>query len=116
VTAQNFVDAIARAEAHAPFLRLALEQQPDLAAQLAQGMVPDPAPFDPDLPVSVALRRARRREALIVAIADLAGALDLVGVTRRLTDFADRALDLAIRTAIHERAPGADWIDAVLRG
>ncbi|MBW8911133.1 MAG: glutamine-synthetase adenylyltransferase, partial [Sphingomonas sp.] len=91
MNAQNFVDAIARAETHAPFLRLGLEQQPDLAVQLAQGMVPDPTPFDPDLPVSVALRRARRREALIVAIADLAGALDLVGVTRRLTEFADRA-------------------------
>jgi len=110
VTAQNFVDAVARAGAHAPFLRLALEQQPELAAQLTQGIVPDPAPFDPDLPVSVALRRARRREALIVAIADLAGALDLIGVTRRLTDFADRALDLAIRTAIHERAPDVDAI------
>ena len=38
----------------------------------------------------------------------LAGALDLAGVTQRLTAFADLALDLAIRTAIRERAPGAD--------
>ncbi|WP_293987282.1 bifunctional [glutamine synthetase] adenylyltransferase/[glutamine synthetase]-adenylyl-L-tyrosine phosphorylase [Sphingomonas sp.] len=93
---------------HAPFLRVALEQQPDLAEQLAAGIVPDPAPFDADVPVGVALRRARRREALIVAIADLAGALDLSGVTRRLTAFADRALDVAIRTAIHERTPDAE--------
>jgi glutamate-ammonia-ligase adenylyltransferase len=108
VTTPTFADAIARAEAYAPFLRLGLEQQPDLAIQLAQGIVPDPAPFDPDLPAGIALRRARRREALIVAIADLAGAIDLAAVTRRLTDFADRALDLAIRTAIRERAPDAD--------
>ncbi len=108
MTASSFADALARAEADAPFLRLALEQQPDLADRLARGDLPDPAPIDPGLPIGVALRRARRREALIVAIADLAGALDLTAVTRRLTDFADRALDLAIRTAISERAPGAD--------
>ncbi|MGN6817896.1 MAG: bifunctional [glutamine synthetase] adenylyltransferase/[glutamine synthetase]-adenylyl-L-tyrosine phosphorylase [Sphingomonas sp.] len=113
MTVQSFVDAIARAEAHAPFLRLALEQQPDLAQRLARGEVPGPTAIDPDLPVGVALRRARRREALIVAIADLAGALDLVGVTQRLTDFADRALDLAIRTAIRERAPDAEPIGFV---
>jgi len=106
----DFADAIARATAHAPFLRVALEQQPDLAAELSRGIVPEPAPFDPDLPIGVAMRRARRREALVIAIADLAGALDLAGVTRRLTGFADRALDAAIRAAILERAPDAEPI------
>jgi len=104
----DFERAIARAMAHAPFLRVAIEQQPDLFAELSRGVVPDPAPFDPDLPIGVAMRRARRREALIVAIADLAGSLDLNGVTRRLTAFADRALDAAIRAAILERAPDAE--------
>lgn len=104
-TAPAFVDAISRAAAHAPFLRLALEQQIELAACLAQGEIPGPAPVDPHLPVGVALRRARRREALIVAIADLAGAYDLTEVTARLTAFADRALHAAIRAAILERTP-----------
>lgn len=105
--ASAFADAIDRARAHAPFLRVALDQLPDLEAALAAGRIPPPADFDPDLPLAAALRRARRREALVVAIADLAGALDLRGVTGRLTDFADRALDAAIYAAIHERTPDA---------
>ena len=104
----NFTDAIERATNFTPFLRVALEQQPDIAAELARGSVPGPSLPDPDLPVSVALRRARRREALVVGVADLAGALDFVGVTQRLTDFADRALDLAIRAAILERTTDAE--------
>jgi glutamate-ammonia-ligase adenylyltransferase len=104
----DFPTAIARATEHAPFLRVALEQQTDLAAELARGIVPELAPFDADLPIGVGLRRARKREATIVAIADLAGALDLSGVTRRLTSFADAALDAAIRAAIAERTPGAE--------
>jgi glutamate-ammonia-ligase adenylyltransferase len=104
----DFTDALVRANAHAPFLRVAIQQQPDLATELASGTIPAPPPFDPDLPIGVAMRRARRREALIVAVADLAGALDLNGVTRRLTAFADHALDAAIRAAIHERTPDAE--------
>jgi glutamate-ammonia-ligase adenylyltransferase len=103
-----FTHAIDRARDHAPFLRVAMEVLPDLTEQLATGQVPPSAEFDPGLPPSVALRRARRREALTVAIADLAGALDLRGVTGRLTDFADRALDTAIVTAIRERTPDAE--------
>ncbi|ONF96233.1 bifunctional [glutamine synthetase] adenylyltransferase/[glutamine synthetase]-adenylyl-L-tyrosine phosphorylase [Sphingomonas jeddahensis] len=63
--------------------------------------------LDPDLPAGKALRLARRRFALRVAIGDLAGVFDLTAVTNRLTDFADGALDLAIRTAITERTPDA---------
>ena len=106
----DFVDGLARARAYAPFLRVSLDRQPDLARELSRGMVPEPAPFDPDLPIGVAMRRARRREAAIVAVADLSGALDLNGVTRRLTAFADRALDAAIRAAILERTPEAEPI------
>src|SRR3546814_11298499 len=54
------------------------------------------------------LRVARRRLALLVAIGDLAGHLDLTQVTGALTGFADHALDLAIRTAIAERTPDAE--------
>ncbi len=60
------------------------------------------------MPVARALRIARRRFALVVAIGDLSGTYDLIQTTQLLTDFADRALDLAIRTAIAERVPGAD--------
>ncbi len=51
--------------------------------------------------VERALRRARQRVALIVALADLAGDWPLETVTRTLSDFAGRAVDIA--AALHAR-------------
>ncbi|WP_421020674.1 hypothetical protein, partial [Klebsiella pneumoniae] len=60
-----------------------------------------------DMPTPRRLRLERRRLALRVAIGDLAGCDDLTAVTHALSDFADRALDSAIVTAIAERTPDA---------
>ncbi|MBY0283819.1 MAG: glutamine-synthetase adenylyltransferase, partial [Sphingomonas sp.] len=82
----------------------------DLTAGFARGDLPDFASLwltESDAPTGTALRRARRRLALAVAIGDLAGLIDLTAVTGALTDFADFALDTAIRAAIAERTPGA---------
>jgi glutamate-ammonia-ligase adenylyltransferase len=102
-------DALDRARAHAPFLALLIDREPVLAERLAAGQ------FDlayttatPDMPIARQLRLDRRALALSVAIGDLAGVLDLTGVTQALSDFADRALDRAIRAAIEERTPGAE--------
>ncbi|MET4896455.1 bifunctional [glutamine synthetase] adenylyltransferase/[glutamine synthetase]-adenylyl-L-tyrosine phosphorylase [Sphingomonadaceae bacterium jetA1] len=101
-------DAVARARAYSPFLNMLLDREPGIEELALHGRLGDLPALDPDLPVGVALRRARRALALSVALGDLAGIYDLTGVTRRLTDFADRALDRAIRAAIQERTPGAD--------
>ncbi|WP_184058543.1 glutamine-synthetase adenylyltransferase [Sphingomonas aerophila] len=85
-----------------------LSREPDLAAALANGEAQVAPPPASDQPVARRLRIERRRLALSVAVGDLAGALDLTAVTAALTDFADRALDLAIRTAITERYPDAE--------
>ena len=47
-----------------------------------------------------ALRRAKGRVALMIALADLGGAWSLEEVTGHLTDFADLACDLALRAAL----------------
>jgi len=78
-----------------------------MAAAIAAGHLPEISPVEPG-PVARTLRIARRRLALHVAIGDLAGAFDLTAVTHALSDFADNALDTAIRTAIAERTPGAE--------
>ena len=102
-------DAVRRARAEAPFLAMLLDRDPGVATLLLSGQ---PVPiFDPalaDAPVGRRLRMARRRVAISVAIGDLAGMMDLTAVTAALTDFADTALDMAIRAAIAERTPGAD--------
>jgi glutamate-ammonia-ligase adenylyltransferase len=101
--------AIERARANAPFLAMLLDREPVLADRLAAGIIdPGFTSATPDMPVARQLRLDRRALALTVAIGDLSGALDLTTVTRTLSDFADCALDRAIRAAIEERTPGAD--------
>ncbi|WP_420325264.1 glutamine-synthetase adenylyltransferase [Mameliella sp.] len=50
--------------------------------------------------VGAALRQAKRRMALLIALCDLSGAWDLEQVTGTLTDFADLSASLALRAAI----------------
>ncbi len=101
--------ALDRARSCAPFLALLLDREPALAERLARGTFdPGFSSATPDMPVARQLRLDRRALALTVAIGDLAGAMDLTAVTHALSDFADRALDRAIRAAIEERTPGAE--------
>ncbi len=103
-------EALDRAQRHAPFLAHLIDREPELAALLTAGELPDPRSVrisDAAMPVGERLRIERRRLALLVAVGDLAGGLDLTGVTTALSDFADYALDTAIRAAIEERTPGA---------
>jgi glutamate-ammonia-ligase adenylyltransferase len=107
---QHVVAAVERARMFSPFLALLLDREPDLARELSEGGLPTVASLrvaDPTIPPARRLRLERRRLALRVAIGDLAGRDDLSAVTHALSDFADRALDTAIKTAIEERTPGA---------
>ncbi len=84
------------AERHANWLRKAVCAPPpqvlaDLHASLAG------APLA-DLPV--ALRRAKAKLALFVALADLGGVWHLPEVTGALTEFADLAVDLSLRALV----------------
>ena len=104
----DIAGALARARAEAPFLALLLDREPVLAARLAAGNLDTGfTSATPDMPVARRLRLDGRALALTVAIGDLSGAMDLTAVTQTLSDFADRALDQAIRAAIEERTPGA---------
>ncbi|RYD54069.1 MAG: glutamine-synthetase adenylyltransferase, partial [Sphingomonadales bacterium] len=100
-----------RAKNHSPFLSLLLDRETQLAVDLPAAMQ-DPLAAARDLAgemdEAARLRLERRRLALLVALGDLAGVFDLTRVTHLLTDFADDALNRAIRTAIAERTPDAD--------
>ena len=111
MTSPDWTGALARAEAHAPFLSRAMGRLPDLVALLAAGdgeaalawARAQGAGIDD---VGVALRRERL--ALALAIGDLAGAFPLARVTGELSDFADRAMDAAIAAGIRRRVPDAE--------
>ena len=99
--------ALARAVRWSPFLRRVAEQEPAVAAAAAEGRLDlSLSSAEPGMPVARALRLRRRALALGVAVGDLAGVLDLTAVTGALTDFADTAIDAAIRAAFAERYPG----------
>mgnify|MGYP001806248690 CR=1 FL=1 len=51
-----------------------------------------------------ALRRMRAEAALVIALADIGGALDLMSVTRALSDIADSAVSLALDFLLREAA------------
>uniref|UniRef100_UPI002115EEC2 [protein-PII] uridylyltransferase family protein n=1 Tax=Sphingomonas sp. dw_22 TaxID=2721175 RepID=UPI002115EEC2 len=107
-----FLDnALARLRGHSPFLATLAERESDLLGDL-EGALRDPLGtargFDGDMAEGRRLRIERRRLALLVAIGDLAGVFDLTRVTHLLSDFADDALDRAIREAIRERTPDAE--------
>lgn len=103
--------AIERARNHSPFLALALERQGDLASLLERGDGEAAVALAKEIrgeDVPATLRRQRLALATALAVGDLAGSFDLEQVMTELSDFADRALDTAIRAAITARVPDAD--------
>ncbi len=111
--AADWQSALDRARAHAPFLALALERRPELAAMLAEGRGADAltaakASGEGIEDTGVALRRERLSLALVLAIGDLAGELPLSQVMAELSSFADRALDAAMLAAVRRRVPDGD--------
>jgi glutamate-ammonia-ligase adenylyltransferase len=106
---QKLNEACQRAELHSPYLRLLMGRFPDVVESFAQGRLHQVAPdFDLALPIASALRLAKGRQALTLAIGDLAGVLSVEEVTGHLSAFADRALDAAIRAAIEAHVPGSE--------
>ncbi|GAA4761198.1 bifunctional [glutamine synthetase] adenylyltransferase/[glutamine synthetase]-adenylyl-L-tyrosine phosphorylase [Stakelama sediminis] len=103
--------ALDRARKHAPFLANLIVREAPLIERLDDALV-DPLeacrpPEALESPV-LQLRIERRRLALLVALGDLSGRYPFERVVTTLSDFADRALDIAIRTAILERVPDAE--------
>lgn len=116
----NLDDALARASAHAPFLRGLIRREADLIEQMrAEGydaaIATSLARLDPESPAP-SVRAARGGVALTVALADLAGEWPLEKVTAALTDFADRALDFAITAAFAERGEKPAGMTALALG
>ena len=104
-------DALARARAHAPYLKLQLERFPAVSERLAardvEGALAAASEAGEAAP-TLAARLRDRRNALSAALAvgDLAGAIALERLMATLSDLADRTLDEAIAAAIEERTPG----------
>lgn len=104
-------NALARLTAHAPFLARCAADWPDdvdrfldkgADAALAAVAAPDAAMAD-----MAGIRQWRARHALLTALGDLSGEHEVATSCRHLSDFADRACDLALAMAMIERTPDA---------
>lgn len=108
----SLADAMDRARQHAPWLAMAMDVQPELTALLAEENLESALAFVQQAgagaeTVNRKLRREKRALALVIAVGDLAGQLDLTEVVTRLSDFADRALDEALTDIYTTRYPDA---------
>src|SRR5688572_24129429 len=105
----HLTDALARARACSPFLRIQLEQRPEIASELENGRLDEALALaraaGAATDVASALRRQRSGLALALAIGDLAGLIGLEALTRALSDLADETLERALAAALHERTP-----------
>lgn len=107
-----FADALRRIEGHSPFLAGLVDRHPiTVAAVRDHGLaraISDGLAAEGSDDVARMLRRQRQIVSLATALADLSGAASLEEVVSQLSDFADHALDHAIRAAILERTPDAE--------
>jgi glutamate-ammonia-ligase adenylyltransferase len=103
--------ALDRARRFSPFLREALQARPEIGeAFMKRGaaFAAERALAADGDELEARLRRQRHGLALAVALGDLSGQMMLEEVTLLLSDFADRAIDEAVRAAIAERVPEAE--------
>ncbi|WGF89005.1 bifunctional [glutamine synthetase] adenylyltransferase/[glutamine synthetase]-adenylyl-L-tyrosine phosphorylase [Marinivivus vitaminiproducens] len=110
--------------AHSPYLSESLLAEPDIAVATAHGGIDEvwraiQAETEGLRPTERrqlmrAMRRLKRRAALAIALADLAGLWPLDTVTRALSTFADHAIRAALAQALDEARARGDLIgDAV---
>ncbi len=104
-------DALARARAHSPFLRLQLERFPHISEALEAGRAEEAVARAAQAGeaaegIAAALRRERSALATALAVADLGGAIPLERLMETLSDLADRALSRSLAAAFAERTPG----------
>lgn len=109
----DWTAAMARMRAHSPFLARQMDRFPEVADLLAAGDVEAALKAaqnvsDADEGIARSLRRRKGALSLVTAAADLSGAWDLDRVTRTLSDFADQALEEALRATLAERYPGVE--------
>ena len=108
--------ALAAMADHAPYLRRLAERGAGLdfeTALTAATRLPRDMPVDE---VMAALRRAKASAHLSLAAADLSGMMDVMEVTRHLTEFAGGSLETALQSALAARGLKSDGLFVVALG
>ena len=112
--AGSVADLIRGAAGSSPYLAALIEKEADWfsdaltrpAEESFAAVLGAVDPMEGAREVGVALRRMKRRAALLIALADLGGVWSLDEVTGALSDLADRAVALAFANALKGEASG----------
>jgi glutamate-ammonia-ligase adenylyltransferase len=111
----SFKTLIESASGNSPFLaRLILRERamlgvpPDAAVEAARTLALSACEAETESDAMARLRIAKRRAALAIALADIAGDWDVSRVTRELTLFADASVKGALRFLLRQAAKGGD--------
>lgn len=112
-------DAIEHAAAHAPYLAKLMEtvpgyEDPDALLRAAHAVCQQAGLNGAD--PAAALRLAKKQAHLAIAAGDLCGQHALSTTTRHITEFADAALQAALRLALQERGLTGNGLFAVALG
>ncbi|HEY1604087.1 MAG TPA: bifunctional [glutamate--ammonia ligase]-adenylyl-L-tyrosine phosphorylase/[glutamate--ammonia-ligase] adenylyltransferase [Allosphingosinicella sp.] len=108
---ERIKEALARARAHSPYLKLQIERFPELARHLERGDLEGAIALaaqagEGAADLSASLRRERNALSAALGIGDLAGLVPLDRLTASLSDLADRSLERALAAIVAQRTPG----------
>ena len=114
--AETPAKALERAASRAPYLKRLAERYPECDWGTALAAVTSIPPDMPEEDAMRVMRQAKAQTHLSLAAHDLSGQMQVMEVTRALSEFADACIDASMRVALAKRGLGGHGLFAIALG